>query len=390
MDLRIPDELNDLKNLVKKFVEKELYPLEKQLLEENNLPEETWKKIEELSINLGLYNLALPEEFGGSGVGVLGQVLCAEELGKVSVGFRHLVGDPVGAHIIFNYGTSEARERYGKALVSGRMKCGWGMTEPQAGSDLGAIRTMAVKGNGKWVINGSKHFMTGADRYQIMILFALIEKEKKQHGGMSAFIVEKGWPGFIVGREEKMMGREGLHSYELYFEDLVVPDENLLGTPGQGFEILMDQVNRMRLEMGGTCVGTAERLLNMSCNYAKIRYQFGRPIGEFEAIQWMLANAKMKIEAARALTYDAACKLDQGIDASLETAMVKLYATEMVFNIADRAMQIHGGSGYCKDLPIESIFRACRLFSIAEGSSEIQRFIIGRRYLAKGILPQIP
>jgi acyl-CoA dehydrogenase len=389
MDLRIPDELKELKELVRKFVQKELAPLEKELIEEGDLPNETWKRLEALSVELGLYNLALPEEYGGSGVGVLGQVLCAEELGKVLVGFRHLVGDPLGAHTIFKYGTPAAREKYGTAMVNAEKRCGWGMTEHQAGSDLSALATAAVRKDGKWLINGTKHFMTGADRYQLLILFVVTDKEKKQFGGFSGFVVETGWPGFIVGREEKMMGREGLHSYELYFEDMEVPEENLLGKVGQGFEILMDQVNRMRLMMGGTCVGTADRLINMSASYANMRQQFGRPIGDFEAIQWMLADAKLRMEAAKALTYDAAIKLDQKIDATLETAMVKMYATEMVFYVADRAMQLHGGSGYCKDLPIESIFRACRLFSLAEGTSEIMRMLIGRRYLAKGILPQV-
>jgi acyl-CoA dehydrogenase len=389
MDLRIPDELRDLQELVRKFVQNELLPLEKQLIEEDGLPEESWSKLESMAVNLGLYNLALPEEYGGSGIGVLGQVLCAEELGKVVVAFRHLVGDPLGSHVIFKYGTPAAKEKYGAALVKAEKKCGWAMTEPQAGSDLSALSTTAIKNGDEWIINGMKHFMTGADRYNFAILFAVTDKQKKQHGGFSAFIVERDSPGFILGREEKMMGREGLHSYEFYLEDVRVPEANLLAKAGQGFDILMDQVNRMRLIMGGTCVGTADRLINMSASYANMREQFGRPIGDFEAIQWMLADARIRTEAARVLTYEAACKIDQGIDASLETAMVKMYATEMVFEVANRAMQLHGGSGYCKDLPIESIFRACRLFSLAEGTSEIQRFLIGRRYLAKGILPQV-
>lgn len=381
----IPDELLDLKELARKFVQRELLPLEQRLLDEDDLPEAVWRGLADKSAQLGLYAMGVAEEFGGGGIGILGQVLVAEEMGQVAVGFRHLAGSPVGANSILRFGTPWQRQHYARPLLDGAQRCGWGATEPRAGSDLSGIRTAARREGDAWIIDGAKHYMTGVDHYDFMICFAMTDAAKGLRGGLTAFIVEKTLPGFKIGRHMRMMGREGLHSYELFFDGMRVPDANRLGDVGAAYRILMDQVHEMRLMMGGTCVGTAERLLRLAAIHASQRVQFGRPIGEFQAIQWMLADCAIEIQAARALTYDAAAKLDAGLDASAETAMVKAYATEMVGRVADRVLQIHGGVGYSKDLPIESIYRSVRLFRIAEGTTEIQRTLVARSLLKHGI-----
>ncbi|TAK54547.1 MAG: acyl-CoA dehydrogenase [Gammaproteobacteria bacterium] len=380
----IPGDLQDLRDLTRRFVQRELLPLEQQLLDEDDLPETVWRGLTEKSVGLGLYALGVPEEFGGAGIGILGQTLVAEEMGQVAVGFRHLAGAPVGANSIIRFGTQWQRETYARPLTNGAQRCGWGATEPGAGSDLGGIRTTARREGDCWVIDGAKHYMTGADHYDFMICFALTDAARGLHGGLTAFILEKTLPGFQIGRRMRMMGREGLHSYEIFFDELRVPDANRLGDVGAAYPILMDQVHEMRLLMGGTCVGTAERLLRLAADHARHRVQFGRPIGRFQAIQWMLADSAIEIEAARALTLEAAAKLDAGQDAAVETAMVKAFASEMVGRVADRSLQIHGGAGYCKDLPIESIYRSVRLFRVAEGTTEIQRTIIARSLLKHG------
>lgn len=383
----LPSELVSLRALVRRFVAEQLLPHEARLNEDGDLPAELWADLERRGRQLDLNALGLPVEHGGAGLGLVGQLVAAEEMGRVAVGFRHIVGTPPGSLPLARHGTPGQHAAYLQPWLRGERWGAWATTEPEAGSDLAAIKTVAVRDGDGWRIDGAKHFITGLDRADFVITFAKTDPDRGLKG-LTAFVVDLDTPGVAVGREQHMMGREGLHSFELRYEGLRVGDDARLGEPNEGFRLLIADVSRMRVLMAGHCLGVAARLLDIASDWGRSRVQFGRPIGEFGALQWYLADSAAELLACRSAAYRTAMDIDAGQPAQAESAAVKAYGTELACRVADRAMQILGGTGYCTELPVEALYRAVRLWRIAEGSSEIQRMLVGRQ-LAAGWRPEV-
>jgi acyl-CoA dehydrogenase len=310
-----------------------------------------------------------------------------EELSKTNACFRTRIGtnNGIGSQGILIDGTEEQKRKYLPKIASGEWTACFALTEPEAGSDAANIKTRAELKGDHWVLNGRKCFITNGDIADVATVFAVTDPQKRAKGGITAFIVEKTFPGFYVGTIEKKMGLRGSHTAELIFEDCIVPRENVIGGDqmiGYGFKTAMKVLDKGRLTMGACAVGAAQTLLELSVKYAKQRVQFGRPIAEFQAIQFMLAEMATNIYAARQMVYHAAWLRDQrGTSVIKEASMVKLFCTEMVNRVADMALQIHGGMGYMKDYPIERFYRDVRLMRIYEGTSEIQKIVIARELL---------
>lgn len=370
-------------NTIRKFVERDLEPISQQVEEDDRIPEEVVQKMKEL----GLFGISIPEEYGGLGLGVLGECIAYEELSKTNLCFRTRVAtnNGIGSQGIVIDGTKEQKRKYLPKIASGEWTACFALTEPDAGSDAAAIRTRAELKGDHWVINGRKHFITNGDIADVATVFAVTDPEKRARGGITAFIVERTFPGYHVGKIEKKMGLRGSHTAELVFEDCIVPRENVIGGDamiGQGFKTAMKVLDKARLTMGASAVGAAQKLLELSARYAKQRVQFGRPIAEFQAIRFMLADMATQIYAARNMVYHAAWLRDTtGSPVTKEAAMVKLFCTEMVNRVADMAVQIHGGMGYMKECPVERFYRDVRLMRIYEGTSEIQKLVISREVL---------
>jgi acyl-CoA dehydrogenase len=382
---RLPGELAELRALVRRLVTEVLLPHEPALNRDGDLPPPVWAELERRGRELGLSSLGVPAEHGGAGLGLLGQLVAAEEMGRVAVGFRHVVGTPAGAALVSRFGTDEQRDRYLTPWLAGERWGGWATTEPEAGSDLGAIRSTAVRTAAGWRIDGNKHFITGLDRADFVTTFVRTTPGRGVKG-LTAFLVDLDTPGVSIGARQDMMGREGLHSYELRYDNVEVPDAQRLGGVDDGFRLLIRDVNRMRVLMAGHCLGVAARLIDIAVQWGRERVQFGRPIGEFGALQWYLADSVAELLACRAATYHLSSTVDSDRPAQARSATVKAYGTELAFRVADRVMQILGGTGYSKDMPVEALFRAVRLWRIAEGSSEIQRVLVSRQ-LAAGWRP---
>jgi len=383
VDFTIPENYRMMAETVRRFVERELEPISKQVEEEDRIPEEVVQKMREL----GLFGLSIPEEYGGLGLGTLGECIVYEELSKTNACFRTRIGtnNGIGSQGILIDGTEEQKRKYLPKIASGEWTACFALTEPEAGSDAANIKTRAELKGDHWVLNGRKCFITNGDIADVATVFAVTDPQKRAKGGITAFIVEKTFPGFYVGTIEKKMGLRGSHTAELIFEDCIVPRENVIGGDqmiGYGFKTAMKVLDKGRLTMGACAVGAAQKLLELSVKYAKQRIQFGRPIAEFQAIQFMLAEMATNIYAARQMVYHAAWLRDQrGTSVIKEASMVKLFCTEMVNRVADMALQIHGGMGYMKDYPIERFYRDVRLMRIYEGTSEIQKIVIARELL---------
>jgi acyl-CoA dehydrogenase len=383
VDFTIPENYRMMAETVRRFVERELEPISKQVEEEDRIPEEVVQKMREL----GLFGLSIPEEYGGLGLGTLGECIVYEELSKTNACFRTRIGtnNGIGSQGILIDGTEEQKRKYLPKIASGEWTACFALTEPEAGSDAANIKTRAELKGDHWVLNGRKCFITNGDIADVATVFAVTDPQKRAKGGITAFIVEKTFPGFYVGTIEKKMGLRGSHTAELIFEDCIVPRENVIGGDqmiGYGFKTAMKVLDKGRLTMGACAVGAAQKLLELSIKYAKQRVQFGRPIAEFQAIQFMLAEMATNIYAARQMVYHAAWLRDQrGTSVIKEASMVKLFCTEMVNRVADMALQIHGGMGYMKDYPIERFYRDVRLMRIYEGTSEIQKIVIARELL---------
>ena len=379
MDFLIPEDLKDLKNMVRTFVRKELMPLEEEVERTGKIPEEALQKMREL----GFFGLTIPTEYGGSGIGTFGYCLAAEELGWAHSAFKTICGvnNGIGSKPIVLDGTEEQKRKYLPKIASGEYITAFALSEPGAGSDAANISTQAVRKGDRYIINGRKHFITNGPLADLITVLAVTDKEKRAHGGITAFLVEKGTPGFSVGQIHKTMGSRGVYHSELIFDNCEVPAENVIGKEGMGFITAMKTLDDGRLTLAASCVGTAERLLEMSTEYAKRRVTFGKPIAERQAIQWMLADSATEIYAAKMMVYATAIRYDKGERIPAEVAMTKLYATEMVNRVADRAVQIHGGMGWIQELPVERIYRDVRVTRLYEGTSEIQRIIIARNIL---------
>ncbi len=383
MDFTVDEQTRIIVSTVRRFVRQQLEPISQQVEETDSIPEEVVQQMREL----GLFGLAIPEEYGGLGLGALAECMVYEELSKTNACFRTRIAtnNGIGSQGIVMDGTEEQKRRYLPLLASGEWTACFALTEPDAGSDAAAIRTLAVAEGEYWILNGRKQFITNGDIAQLATVFAVTDPAKGARGGITAFLVEKDFPGFHVGHIDEKMGLRGTHTCELIFEDCKVPKENVLGGEkmvGWGFRTAMKVLDKGRLGIAASALGAAQRLLELSIDYAKTRIQFSRPIAEFQAIQFMLADMATQIYAARQMLYHAAWLRDTtGRPVTKEAAMAKVFCTEMAGRVADMALQIHGGMGYMKELPIERFYRDLRLTRIYEGTSEIQRLVIARRLL---------
>jgi len=364
---------------IRRFVKQDLEPISQQVEDEDRIPDHVVQKMRDL----GLFGLAIPEEYGGLGLGALGECLVYEELTKTNACFRSRIGtsNGIGSMGILFDGTEEQKQRYLPRIASGEWTACLALSEPEAGSDAGNVQTTAKRGGDRFVINGLKHFITNGDIADVTTVITLTDREKRTRGGITAFVVEKGTPGFYVGTIERKMGLRGSHTCELIFDNCRVPVGNVIGGEpmiGHGFNTAMSVLDKGRLTIGSCALGAAQKLLDLSVEYSKERVQFGKPLSRFQSVQNMLADMATEIYASRQMLYHAAWLGDQGKKIIKEASMVKLFCTEMACRVADNAVQIFGGMGYMRDFPVERFYRDLRLYRIYEGTSEIQRLVISR------------
>ncbi len=379
MEFSIPEELAQLKETVRHFVTNEVIPLESQIEAEDRVPEGLMKCVRDM----GLFGITIPVEYGGAGIGHLGYTLVSEELGKAHTAIRSVIGinNGIGSRALVTHGNEEQRQRFLPRLASGAWVAAFAVSEPSAGSDVSGVQTRAVREGDHYLLNGSKHFITNGPYADVITVLARTDSEAPTRRALTAFLLEKDTPGLEIGRIQEMMGSKGCARSELVFQDCAVPLANVIGREGQGFEVIMSCLSEGRISYAAFCVGAAQRLFEMSRDYARVREQFGRPIAEFQAIQFMLAEMATSIYAARHMTYHAAWKRERDEECGQEASMAKLFASEVAGEVADKAVQIHGGMGYAKDLAVERLYRDARLFRIAEGTSEIQKLVIARQVL---------
>jgi acyl-CoA dehydrogenase len=368
--------------MVRRFVAERLRPIEAQVAEADAVPDEI---LEEMKA-LGLYGLSIPEAYGGLDLCMEDECLVAIELGRASPAFRSAFGTNVGigSQGLVMFGTEAQKQRWLPGIATGEIVTSFALTEPEAGSDSAAVQTRAVRDGDHYVLNGAKRYITNANKAGLFTVMARTNPDIKGAGGVSAFLVESHLPGLSVGKPEKKMGQQGAHICDVNFDNVRVPVENRLGAEGEGFKVAMQVLDRGRLHISAVCVGVAERLLKDVVAYASERKQFGAAIASFQLIQGMIADSKTEALAARALTLETARKRDAGLPVTLEASAAKLFASEMVGRVADRAVQIFGGAGYIADYGIERLFRDVRIFRIYEGTSQIQQVIIARETLKRG------
>ncbi|MFC3070789.1 acyl-CoA dehydrogenase family protein [Phenylobacterium soli] len=367
---------------VRRFVTERLRPLEAQVAEHDAVPDDV---VEEMKA-LGLFGLSIPAEFGGLDLSMEEECLVGFELGRTSPAFRSTFGTNVGigSQGLVMFGTPEQKRKYLPGIASGEIITSFALTEPEAGSDSANVQTRAILDGDHYVLNGSKRFITNANKAHLFTVMARTDPSKPGAGGVSAFLVERDLKGLTVGRPEKKMGQQGAHICEVFFDNVRVPVENRLGREGEGFKVAMQVLDRGRLHISAVCIGVAERLIADSVAYASERKQFGQPISSFQLIQGMIADSKTEAMAAKALTLESARKRDAGQSVTLEAAAAKYFASEMVGRVADRAVQIFGGAGYVADHGIERFYRDVRIFRIYEGTSQVQQVVIARETLKRG------
>lgn len=379
MDFEFSENIRLMRDTVRRFVKNDLEPISQQVEEEEKIPEKVVQKMREL----GFFGLSIPEDYGGLGLNTLGECVLNEEFGRVNSCFRSRFGtnNGIGSQGILIDGTLEQKENYLPRIASGEWTAAFALTEPNAGSDAANIQTKAVKKGDVYLLNGLKHFITNGDIADVVTVMAVTDKEKGPRG-VTAFIVEKTFPGYSVGKVDHKMGVHGNNTSELVFEDCQVPAANIIGgLEGKGFVTAMKVLEKGRITIAAVCVGTAQYVLDLSIAHSKQRIQFGKPISANQAIQWMLADMAISIYAGRQMVYHTAWSRDQKQRVTQQAAMCKVYCTEMVNRAADSAMQIHGGMGYMKESPIERVYRDVRLTRIFEGTSEVQRMVIARELL---------
>ncbi|ACG77304.1 acyl-CoA dehydrogenase [Phenylobacterium zucineum HLK1] len=367
---------------VRRFVAERLRPLEAKVAEDDAIPADV---IEEMK-GLGLFGLSIPAEYGGLDLNMEEECLVCVELGRTSPAFRSAFGTNVGigSQGLVMFGTEAQKARYLPGVASGEIVTSFALTEPEAGSDSGAVQTKAVRDGDDYVLNGSKRYITNANRADLFTVMARTDPSKPGGSGVSAFLVERNLPGVTVGKPEKKMGQQGAHICDVNFDNVRVPAENRLGGEGEGFKIAMQVLDRGRLHISAICVGVAERLIADSVAYAAERKQFGQALSNFQLVQGMIADCKTEALAARALVMETARKRDAGQSVTMEAAAAKYFASEMVGRVADRAVQIFGGAGYIAEYGIERFYRDVRIFRIYEGTSQIQQVIIARETMKRG------
>ncbi len=372
--------LRQLLDTVSRYVRERLIPNEARVAEEDAIPAEIAGEMRKM----GLFGLSIPEEYGGLGLSMEEEVRVAFELGRASPAFRSLIGtnNGIGSQGIVIDGTEEQKRKYLPRLASGEIIGSFALTEPGSGSDAASLRSSARREGDSYVINGTKRFITNAPEAGLFTVFARTDPDQPGARGVSAFLVEADTPGIALGPPDRKMGQKGAHTCDVIFEECRVPASALLGgVEGQGFRTAMKVLDRGRLHISAACVGVAERLIDDSLRYAMEREQFGKPIAEFQLIQAMLADSRAESYAARCMVLETARKRDRGGNVSTEAACCKMFASEMVGRVADRAVQIHGGAGYIADYGVERFYRDVRLFRIYEGTTQIQQLVIARNMI---------
>jgi len=380
MDFLLTEEQEILKDSIRKFAEKEIQPLIKESDKMGKWPEILTQKLGEM----GLLGIVVPTKYSGVGYTNCDYVIILEEISKVdpSVGLVVAAHNSLCSNHLNLFASEEQKSKYLTRLATGETLGAWGLTEAGAGSDAAALKTKAVKEGNHWILNGSKLFITNGSLAEIHVVIAITDPENKRKG-ISAFILEKGMEGFQVGKKEDKLGIRSADTSELIFEDVKVPAENMIGEEGKGYRQAMAVLDGGRVSIAGFSLGIAAGALESALKYAKERVQFDQPIADFQAIQWMLADGFTELDAARLLTYRAAFLEDQGKKIPKESAMAKLFASELAVKSSSMAVQIHGGYGFTKDYPVEKFYRDSKLATIGEGTSEVQRWIIAQKVLSE-------
>jgi alkylation response protein AidB-like acyl-CoA dehydrogenase len=382
MDFSFSDELVMLRDLARDFTDAQVRPRAAEIEREHRVPPELLLQMGEL----GLMGVAIPEAYGGSGLGEAGLCVVMEELtrGDFSVAVTYGAHASIGTMSVLVGGTEEQKQRFLPDMAQGRILSAYALSEANAGSDPGAMATCAVRDGNEWVLDGEKVWITAGDVADLVTVYAVTDKEKRTHGGVTAFLVPAGTKGFSVGKREEKMGQKGSSTVTLAFDGVRVPDELRLGAVGDGFKIALATLDRGRLALAANCLGCAREAHALSVAYANQRQAFGRPIGTKQAIQWMLADSATEIFALEGMIWRTAALCDAGELFARQSAMVKLFASEALDRIVDRAVQIHGGMGYSAEFVVEKLYRDARVTRIYEGTSEIQRIVIARDVLKRG------
>ncbi len=375
----VPSEIAELKAAARRFVDRSVNPRWQEIERSERIPADIVEGVREL----GLFGMLIPEEYGGLGLTIQAYTEVLMELGRAHGCILELISgnNSLASRAIVLDGTEEQKRRYLPRIASGEILCAFALTEPGAGSDAQAITTRAVREGGQWVINGTKHFITRAAMADLFLVIAVTDPQKRAFGGITAFLVERGTPGLEVARVQHTLGGDLVPPCEVVFENCRVPEENVVGELGYGFATAMKVIDDGRLGLAAVAVGAAERLLEQTISYAKERMTFGKPLAHRQLVQAMIADSAMEIYAARQMVRATARRRDAGLPVGVEAAMTKVFASEMVGRVADRAFQVHGGSAYMRESPIGKAYATVRVLRIVEGASEILRVRIARELL---------
>ncbi|MFJ8069947.1 acyl-CoA dehydrogenase family protein [Peribacillus sp. NPDC096447] len=379
MTITLTNEMQQMKEMIRNFVEREVEPYALQIEEEDAIPEHLVEKAKDL----GLFGISIPEQYGGIGLNAVGKATVLEQLGRTHNGFVSLISahTGIGSTGLVKLASEHLKNKYLPEMAAGTKIGAFALSEPGAGSDATNLATSAEKKDDYWVMNGTKHFITNGPIADVYTVFALTDKDKGAKGGITAFLVERDFPGLTVGKKDKKMGLRGSYTSQVIFEDCIIPEENVIGEVGMGYISALKILAEGRVGLAARSVGSSGKLIELSAKYAIERIQFGKPIADNQAIQWMLADMATETEAARALTMMAAQKIDEGEKVIKEASMAKLFASDVFNRVADKAVQIHGGMGYMAEYPVERFYRDARITKIYEGTNEIQRLIIARNVL---------
>lgn len=381
MNFTFTEEHDMIRETAKKFADEELRPRAAKVDEEG----EVSKEVLDMAAEIGMMGMVFPEEYDGGDMGEVGYTILMEELARGCMNTPIVIGghESIGAMAIYLRGSKEQKEKYLKPMARGELMGAFALTEPEAGSDAAAVKTVAEDQGDHYLLNGQKTFITNGGISDIYSVFAMTTPGKGTKG-MSAFIVEATMPGFSAGKPEKKLGIRGSHTTDLFFENVKVPKENLLGEKDKGFIVAMKTLDVGRISVAAICLGQAKEALDLSIKHANERIQFGKPIGYQQAVKWMLADMAASVWAMESITYRTAWLCDQGKNFTRESAMTKLIASESLCDVVDKAVQVHGGMGYMSEYPIERMYRDARITRIFEGTNEIQRLVISGDLLRNG------
>jgi acyl-CoA dehydrogenase len=376
LDVELSDELRAMRDAVRRFTERELPPWSEEIDRTGEIP----AGLIELMQKNGYCGMRLPAEYGGGGLSLFQYCIALEEFSRLHRAFTIAANYSSGMTpmAITRHGTPAQKEKFLRGFAAGKLKSAFALTEPEAGSDAASMKTRAEKRGDHWILNGRKHYISGGHVADVIMVMAVTDPEKRARGGITSFLLERGTPGFEVTRVDTTIATDAIKLAELTFEDCKLPADAVLGDVGNGFKVAMGSLNDGRMSVSCSCVGAAESLVERSIEQAKVRKTFGKLLAERQAIQWMLADSAMEIAAARALCYDVLRRLERGDKVASAGSMCKLFCSEMVGRVADRAVQIHGGTGVIRGFPVERFYRDVRHYRVGEGASEIQRIVIAR------------